>query len=220
MLREYLTLMSNATPSATKPAAKFSETDAAALLGCNVKQARSRLAALGYVKACGRCGGSGRYSFNQMDGDRCFGCLGCGKVLLPITRKLVADALVKIEAGGLVAYFARIETIRAARAAFAPLMVELCALYTPIADAYTAASRSSHDAAAFVASWLFRVNSVAGDIRWGGQRGRPRTVRLMGAGEIESAIKFGDITHEEAAREMAERVEMMRAVRAAFDAGA
>ena len=29
---------------------------------------------------CGRCGGSGRYSFNMMDGDRCYGCGGSGKV--------------------------------------------------------------------------------------------------------------------------------------------
>lgn len=27
---------------------------------------------------CSRCGGSGRYSFNQMDGDRCYGCRGTG----------------------------------------------------------------------------------------------------------------------------------------------
>jgi len=27
---------------------------------------------------CGRCGGSGRYSYNQMHGDRCYGCGGKG----------------------------------------------------------------------------------------------------------------------------------------------
>lgn len=30
---------------------------------------------------CGRCGGSGRYSYCQMYGDTCFGCRGKGKVL-------------------------------------------------------------------------------------------------------------------------------------------
>lgn len=30
---------------------------------------------------CGRCGGSGRYSYNQIDGDRCFGCHGTGFAL-------------------------------------------------------------------------------------------------------------------------------------------
>jgi len=29
-------------------------------------------------ETCGRCGGSGRYSYNQMDGDRCYGCGGKG----------------------------------------------------------------------------------------------------------------------------------------------
>lgn len=29
--------------------------------------------------ACGRCGGSGEYSFNPMDGTTCFGCRGSGE---------------------------------------------------------------------------------------------------------------------------------------------
>jgi len=34
---------------------------------------------------CSRCGGSGRYSYNQTDGDRCYGCNGTGKTV-PSTR--------------------------------------------------------------------------------------------------------------------------------------
>lgn len=30
------------------------------------------------IETCGRCGGSGKYSFNLMDGDRCYGCGGSG----------------------------------------------------------------------------------------------------------------------------------------------
>ena len=30
------------------------------------------------AKFCGRCGGSGKFSFNSMDGDRCYGCHGSG----------------------------------------------------------------------------------------------------------------------------------------------
>ena len=30
---------------------------------------------------CGRCGGTGRFSYNQIDGDRCFGCAGKGERL-------------------------------------------------------------------------------------------------------------------------------------------
>jgi len=33
-------------------------------------------------KACGRCGGSGRYSYNLKDGSRCYGCSGVGKQML------------------------------------------------------------------------------------------------------------------------------------------
>lgn len=32
------------------------------------------------TKTCPRCGGSGRYSFNLRDADRCYGCGGTGKV--------------------------------------------------------------------------------------------------------------------------------------------
>ena len=39
------------------------------------------------VKTCGRCGGSGRFSFNLMDGDKCYGCHGQGKVF---TKRAVA----------------------------------------------------------------------------------------------------------------------------------
>ena len=31
------------------------------------------------MQVCKRCHGSGRYSFNTITGDRCFGCLGSGK---------------------------------------------------------------------------------------------------------------------------------------------
>ena len=33
---------------------------------------------------CGRCGGSGQYSFNQIDGTRCYGCGGTG---LKLTKR-------------------------------------------------------------------------------------------------------------------------------------
>lgn len=32
-------------------------------------------------ESCGRCGGSGKYSFNLMHGDRCYGCGGSGVTL-------------------------------------------------------------------------------------------------------------------------------------------
>ncbi|RUX08042.1 MAG: hypothetical protein E5V51_00280 [Mesorhizobium sp.] len=38
------------------------------------------------LATCGRCGGCGRYSYNQMDGDKCYGCNGQGK-RLPTVRE-------------------------------------------------------------------------------------------------------------------------------------
>ena len=32
-------------------------------------------------ETCGRCGGTGKHSFNQIDGDRCYGCSGSGRRL-------------------------------------------------------------------------------------------------------------------------------------------
>ena len=49
--------------------------------------ALARLKENGFMVACGRCGGSGHYSYNQIDGTRCYGCNG-QKVRLPrITKK-------------------------------------------------------------------------------------------------------------------------------------
>lgn len=45
------------------------------------------------TRSCARCGGSGRYSFNQFDGDRCFGCSGKGRTLT--ARGLAASAWLK-----------------------------------------------------------------------------------------------------------------------------
>ena len=37
-------------------------------------------------ETCGRCGGSGRYSYNQIDGDMCYGCQGKGVKLTKRAR--------------------------------------------------------------------------------------------------------------------------------------
>ena len=39
-----------------------------------------RIAKITYeTEACSRCGGGGRYSFNLLDGDKCYGCGGTGQ---------------------------------------------------------------------------------------------------------------------------------------------
>lgn len=56
-----------------------------------VTAAKAKLVKAGRVepKTCGRCGGSGRFSYNQTDGDRCFGCSGSGK-RYPTSREVLA----------------------------------------------------------------------------------------------------------------------------------
>ncbi len=46
--------------------------------------------------SCGRCGGGGRYSFNLMHGDRCYGCGGTG---LALTKrgKLARAKLIELQ---------------------------------------------------------------------------------------------------------------------------
>jgi hypothetical protein len=64
--------------------ATFSEI--AEILKTNEKNVTARIAGLKLGDVCGRCGGSGNYSYNAMHGTRCYGCGGSGQVL-PKTLK-------------------------------------------------------------------------------------------------------------------------------------
>lgn len=50
------------------------------------------------IKTCNRCMGSGRYSFNQIHQDRCYGCGGTGVVAVVGTEEEVAAKEAKKEA--------------------------------------------------------------------------------------------------------------------------
>jgi len=50
----------------------------AATLGTTEEKVNARIAGLKLGPICSRCGGSGSYSFNQIDGSRCYGCNGSG----------------------------------------------------------------------------------------------------------------------------------------------
>lgn len=58
------------------------------------------------VEPCSRCGGTGRYSYCQMYGDRCFGCGGSGSRLTKrgaAARAFFYESLPRKRAGDLVA---------------------------------------------------------------------------------------------------------------------
>lgn len=49
-------------------------------------------------ETCGRCGGTGQYSYNQVDGSRCYGCGGTGQRLTKRGKaaKAFADTLLDL----------------------------------------------------------------------------------------------------------------------------
>jgi len=185
--------------STTTRAAKFSESDAAKILGCDVRALRIRQVALGLVKPCGRCGGSGSYSYNAFDGTR------------------------RQDAGELDAYFATNRARHAAKKRIAPLAEEAKALYEPIAAAYDVEYRAKYrsEESREMDLRIVAAQQMANSIRWGHRAtdgGFERTIQCSGVSEIESALRFGNPDVEVVVAELEERVEMMKALRAAFDA--
>ncbi|MBB4861625.1 hypothetical protein HNP46_000436 [Pseudomonas nitritireducens] len=64
----------------------------------------TRIIALGHGTYCGRCGGSGNYSFNHTSGTRCFGCDGSRYVKTKLTDQLYAGLEADVAAGKLDTY--------------------------------------------------------------------------------------------------------------------
>jgi hypothetical protein len=124
----------------------------AAALACkNVRDERDAkgrvercLAALGYVRPCGRCGGGGHYSRNAYGDTRCYDCTGRGEVLQKVTARLVAEAAKRVEAGELDAWRAANVATAEAKRAIAPLMADINAAWSKgaVHTAYKVAYKS------------------------------------------------------------------------------
>jgi excinuclease UvrABC ATPase subunit len=119
------------------------------------KVAKARWVALGYITECSRCGGRGKFSYNQRDGDVCYGCNGSGKAVVKPTAKLVQEAKTRIAAGALDAYFERNRRINAARKVLPSLVAEAETVYRVIGNAYDKAYR---------AKWVERRDDVAANM--------------------------------------------------------
>lgn len=68
---------------------------------------------------CSRCGGTGEYSFNQMDGTRCYGCNGTGwsytkrgKAAREFYRKSLTKRADELRVGDQIVYIKSVHTIR------------------------------------------------------------------------------------------------------------
>jgi hypothetical protein len=156
---------------------KYSIDQAAQLLGVFGKnnndiriRCTSRLIYLGYSQNCSRCGGSGNYSFNQIDGSRCYGCGGSGKQLVDLTEAVIAEARARIDTGELIPYFQRGKMIRHSKAIAQAVMdawkasrvgKDYSAHRTPWP--LTEEQRNEHYDR-FFASPLFRINYECGEI--------------------------------------------------------
>lgn len=64
----------------------------------------ARLVGIGLGVACGRCGGSGSYSYNQRDGSRCYGCEGQRYVMAKLTEAYYEQVKVALADGCLEKY--------------------------------------------------------------------------------------------------------------------
>jgi hypothetical protein len=116
-----LALLLGMTNNTSPAAAKMTTDEFAAALGWNPRNLGNRFNQLGLLVTCGRCGGSGRYSYNQMDGDRCYGCGGSGKKLPALTAPLLASVQARVAAGELDGYLAEQKRLGEARAQIKPV---------------------------------------------------------------------------------------------------
>jgi len=84
----------------------------ARILRCTPKTLAVRVVKMGLGITCSRCGGTGKYSYNAMDGSRCYGCGGLGSTMPRKLQKLKMDAEKAVESGELDAYLAQLRKRR------------------------------------------------------------------------------------------------------------
>jgi hypothetical protein len=114
----------------TSTATENTYTAFAAALGCTgirderdaLRRVNSCLAALGCVRSCPRCYGSGHFSRNSYGSTTCYTCDGRGQVVVKITAKVVAEAAKVVAAGELDGWRAANRANAAAKRAIAPIM--------------------------------------------------------------------------------------------------
>lgn len=68
-----------------------------------------RLIGMGLGRTCGRCGGTGQFSSNQIDGTVCYGCNGHGDVPPRLTPDLVTEVQQAVAGGALDRYLLKVK---------------------------------------------------------------------------------------------------------------
>lgn len=188
----------------------------AAALACkNVRDERDAkgrvercLAALGYVRPCGRCGGGGHYSRNANGDTRCYDCTGRGEVLQKVTARLVAEAAKRVEAGELDAWRAANVAAAEAKRAIAPLMADLTAAWSTGAVHTAYRAMRGVDSDIVVASPAYRAASLINEV-WGRAKDLESPYRAETLSQVDRLAQI---------RECADLINEINAAFAAFDA--
>lgn len=112
------------------------ETELATILGSTETTAIARAAGLKILPVCGRCGGSGHYSFNQINGTVCFDCGGCGMVRPKSNEQaaVLTEAKLCVSDGRLDTYMESLAARKRVKAALKKVMAAW--LETGISGAY------------------------------------------------------------------------------------
>lgn len=150
---------------------KFNWIEFAAALRCqNVRdegdaagRVQRILGALGYMRPCNRCGGSGQFSRNSFGQTHCYDCGGRGEYLRDITPAIVAEASQRVAAGELDAWRAAnraraaekqaAEAARAARVAAWEAEREVRAAAARAEKAAQESARLARETAATIMEW-------------------------------------------------------------------
>jgi hypothetical protein len=120
-----------------------------------------------------------------------------------------------VSEGKLDPYLATCRAKADARKAIAPMLAEIDALYAPIGEAYSAWMRTETRERG--AAWF--AQGVNNAIRFSASHDfGERRPALMGASEVRSAVERDGLAPEVAVAVLAERIEQLRALRAAWDA--
>lgn len=186
-------------------------------LGWTLKNLNGRLGALDLLVPCNRCGGSGNYSFCPGHGTTCFGCGGGGKELPKLTVKLLKLTQEKVAAGALEPYFAACKAKAEARAMVKPLISKAKTLYAFIGAAYdTEYVRSSRlGLLGSIDPKVFAAQTMNNALYYGATH-RSTNPFQMSVSEIESAIKFSEVSSEVAVTVLQERIEQLTQLQTAF----
>lgn len=191
------------------------------------------LFALGLRRTCGRCAGSGHYSYNQVNGTTCFGCGGKQELAAKLTKEVLAEAKVKVEAGELEALRVMWRAKAAAKKEIAPLAAQARELGKFFGTFYTERGREHKDASyeehqamltAFLVSPIYFAQGMSNTIVYGirglGMKVVTPEAGRMNVSSIEWDVKNGmRRDYVECVRELKELIAMLETLKAEWIAG-